>query len=103
MESIHDVIDFGISMVVKDRNDIEANIKANFVLVIIGTSCGINMGTFMSVDSHFGCAKFVFLSSFHLHKNNVFSINGDDVNLLTIGSPVTFQYLITFIHEVLHR
>ena len=90
MKGIHDVGDFGISMVIKDRDDVEANIKANFVLVIIGSSCSINMGTFMSVDCHFWSAISVILTSFYLNKHNVLSIYGNDVNLLAIGAPVTF-------------
>ena len=54
------------------------------------------MGSFLTIDSHFRSAIFIILTSLNLHKNNIFSIYGDNINFPAIGTPVPLQYLIAF-------
>ena len=56
------------------------------------------MRTFLSIDSHLWRAVFIILTSFYLNKNNILAINGNNINLFTIGTPITFQYHIAFIN-----
>ena len=59
------------------------------------------MCSFLTIDSHLRGAVFIILTGLNLHKDNIFSINGDNVDFLAIGTPISFQYLITFVDKIL--
>ena len=59
------------------------------------------MGTFLAIDRHLRSAVFTTLTGFNLNKNYILAINGNNIDFFTIGTPITFQNLISIIKKIL--
>ena len=101
MESINDVVDFRFALTIQNRNNVKPDIQLDLMLIIIGRGSGIDMGAFLSVDSHLGSAIFVILACLHLNENNVVPIKSDNVDFFSISTPIPLKNLIALVGKVL--
>ena len=61
------------------------------------------MSTLFTIDSHLRITIFIIITSFYLNKNNILTINSNNINFFTISTPITLQNYIAIVNKILGR
>ena len=100
-KSVLYMVDFGVSLVKNDGNDIKTDVKVQPFAENIGVGGIDKTPLLLACHRHVGLAEAVALSRLHFHDNQGPAVFGDDIDFLVLVAPVALQDLVAFSDEII--
>ena len=95
------MVDFGVSLVKNDGNDIKTDVKVQPFAEDIGVGGIDKTPLLLACHRHVGLAEAVALARLHLHDDQRPAVFGDDVDFLVFVAPVALQNLIALASQII--
>lgn len=97
------MVNNGLPILENDGNDVETGVGIDVVLENIGIGGIDKTRLLLPRNSKIGLAIVVVLPRLHLHNDQLLAIFCNDINLLVVITPITFEDLVAFPFQVLGR